>query len=84
MEAYHVAVEGPDLVEGVDGGRETAVEAEDLVLDERGEGEEIEQIGEVFPHVGAAVFPEALVVEAIAAGVVSTASERNTSRRTLG
>jgi hypothetical protein len=41
------------------------VEAEDLIVNERGEGEVVEEIGEVFPNVGIAVFSETLVVEAI-------------------
>jgi hypothetical protein len=41
------------------------VEAEDLVLDEGGEGEVVEEVGEVLPHVGVAVLPQALVVEAV-------------------
>jgi hypothetical protein len=31
------------------------VEAEDLVVDEGGEGEVVEEVGEVLPHVGVAV-----------------------------
>ena len=41
------------------------MEAEDLVVDERGEREVVEQIGEVFPDVCIAVFSEALIVETI-------------------
>ena len=59
------AVERPDVVERVDAGREAAVEAEDLVVDQRGEGEVVEEVGEVFPHVGVAVLAQALVVEAV-------------------
>ena len=28
-------------------------------------GEVVEQVGEVFPHVGISIFPEALIVESI-------------------
>ena len=41
------------------------MEAEDLVVDQRGEGEVVEEVGEVFPHVGVAVLAQALVVEAV-------------------
>lgn len=61
-------VESPDVVEGVDAGGKTAVEAEDLVVDESGEGEVVEEVGEVLPHVGVAVLAEALVVEAVYLG----------------
>lgn len=59
------AVERPDVVERVDAGREAAVQAEDLVVDERGEGEVVEEVGEVLPHVGVAVLAEALIVESV-------------------
>lgn len=36
-----------------------------LVIDEGGEGEEIEQVGEEPPHVSVSVFAETLVVEAV-------------------
>ncbi len=41
------------------------MQAEDLVVDEGGEGEVVEEIGEVFPDVGVAVLAQALVVEAV-------------------
>jgi hypothetical protein len=44
------------------------VEAEDLVVNECGEGEVVEEIGEVFPDVGIAIFSETLVVEAVDLG----------------
>ncbi len=56
------SVEGADVVERVDAGREPTVQAEDLVVDEGREGEEVEQVGEVFPHIGVAVFPEAFII----------------------
>ena len=59
------AVEGADVVERVDAGRQAAVEAEDLVVDEGRQGEKVEEVGEAFPDAGVAVLPEALVVEAV-------------------
>lgn len=59
------SVERTNVVEGIDAGGETSVEAEDLVLDQGGEGEEVEEVGEVLPHVGVSVLSEALVVEAV-------------------
>ena len=58
-------VQGPDVVQSVDAGGQAAVQAEDLVVDEGGEGEVVEEIGEVFPDVGVAVLAQALVVEAV-------------------
>ncbi len=53
------------------------MKAEDLVVDESGEGEVVEEIGEVLPHVCIAVFSETFVVEPVDLGdlagfVVST------------
>jgi uncharacterized protein involved in propanediol utilization len=44
------------------------MQTEDLVLNQYREGQEIEQIGEELPHVGVAVFAQALVVEAVDLG----------------
>lgn len=59
------SVERPNIIECINAGGETAVEAEDLVVDESSEGKVIEEVGEVLPDVGVAVLAEALVVEAI-------------------
>lgn len=44
------------------------MKTEDLVLDEGRKGEEIEEVGEVLPHVGIAVFSQTLVVEPVDLG----------------
>jgi hypothetical protein len=62
------SVERSDVVERVDGGAQTAVEAEDLVVDEGREGEVVEEIGEVLPDVRVAVFAQAFVIEAVDLG----------------
>lgn len=59
------AIDLADLVECVDGRREAAVQAEDLVVDQRGKRQVVEQVGEVLPHVRVAVLAQALVIEAI-------------------
>lgn len=41
------------------------MEAEDLVVDEGGKGEVIEEVGEVLPNVCVAVFSQAFVVEPV-------------------
>ena len=53
-------VQGSDVVQGVDTRRQTAVEAEDLTVNQSCQGEIIEQIGEIFPHVGIPVLPQTL------------------------
>lgn len=62
------AIESSDVIQCVDTGRETAVKTEDLVVDQGSEGEVVEEVGKVLPHVGVAVFSEALVVEAVDLG----------------
>lgn len=70
-------VQRADVVERVYGRGQAAVEAEDLVVDEGSEGKEVEEVGEVLPHVRVAVLAQALVVEAVdlgdLAGLVVTA-----------
>jgi hypothetical protein len=44
------------------------MQAEDLVIDQCGQGEVVEEVGEVFPNIGVAVFSETLVVEAVDLG----------------
>jgi len=62
------AVEGSDIIECINAGRETSVEAEDLVINQGCEGKVVEEVGEVFPDIRVAVLSEALVVEAIDLG----------------
>ena len=73
------AIDDFDLVDAVDAGTQAAVHAEDLVVDDDREGEEVEHVGEVVPDVGVAVFAVALGVEAVglgdAAGLVVAADE---------
>ena len=59
------AIDDFDLVDAVDAGAEAAVHAEDLVVDDDGQGEEVEHVGEVVPDVGVAVFAVAFGVEAV-------------------
>ena len=60
-----LAVDGADLVERVDGGREAAVHAEDLVVDYGRQADVVEHLGAVLPHRDRAVLAQALVVEAV-------------------
>lgn len=58
-------IERSDVVEGVDAGGETSVEAEDLVVDEGCKGEVVEQVCEVLPYVRVAIFSETFIIESI-------------------
>lgn len=51
------SVERSDVVKSIDTGRETAMKTEDLVVNQGGEWEVIEEVREIFPHVGIAVLP---------------------------
>ena len=68
MGHFLYAVERPDVVERVDAGREAAVQTEDLVVDQSGKRQIVEQICEVFPDVRVTVLAQALVVEAVDLG----------------
>jgi len=59
------SVKGANVIERVDGGGESTVKAEDLVINEGSEGKVIEEVGEVLPDVGISIFSEALVIKAI-------------------
>ena len=65
------SVERSDIIQGIDAGRKPAVQAEDLVVDQGGEGEVVEEICEVFPDIGIAVFSQAFVVESVDLGDLS-------------
>ena len=58
-------IEGPNIVESVDRGTQTTVKAENLVFNESGEGKVVEEIGEIFPDIGVAVFAQTFVVKSI-------------------
>ena len=58
-------IEGADVIKGINARRQSTVKTEDLVVDQGGKRQVVEQIGEVFPHVGIAVLAQALVVEAV-------------------
>lgn len=62
------AIESPNVIEGIDAWGETTVKAEDLIIDQSGQGKVIEEIGEIFPNVGIAVFSETLVIETVHLG----------------
>ena len=53
---------------GETAGRRTAVDAEDLVVNDHGECEEVEHVREVCPHVRGAVLAHALGVEPVRLG----------------
>lgn len=59
------SVERSNVIEGINAGRQSAVEAEDLIVDKGGKGEVVEEICKVFPDIGIAVLAQTLVVEAI-------------------
>jgi len=58
-------IECSDVVEGIDAGGETTVEAEYLVVDEGGKREIVKEIGEVLPYVGVTIFSETFIIEPI-------------------
>ena len=63
-------VELADLIERVDAGRQATVQAEDLVLDDSGQRQEVEQLSELLPYVSVAVLAQALVVKAVPKSII--------------
>ena len=59
------AVELANLVKCINAGGETTVQTEDLAGDHGRQGQVIEELSELLPHVGVAVLTQALVVESI-------------------
>lgn len=62
------ALQSTDVVQSLNTGGESSVEAEELVLNNCSEGEEIEEFSEALPHIGVAVLPAALIVKSINLG----------------
>lgn len=79
-------IKRPDVVESVDGRTQSTVKTENLVFDESSEGKVVEEVGEVFPHVGIAIFAETFVIESVdlcdLSGLVVSTEDRNTLRVT--
>jgi hypothetical protein len=65
MRDFLDAVKLADLVQTIEGWRETTMEAEDLLFYNCCEWEVVEQVSEEFPHVGVTVLAQALIVETI-------------------
>ena len=59
------------MVQGINAGGETTVQTEDLTVHQSCEGQIVKQVSEILPHIGVAVFPETLVVEAVHLGDLS-------------
>ena len=59
------AVDDFNLINRVNAWAESAVNTEDLVVDDTAQGEIVEHVGEVMPDCGVAVFPRAFGVEAV-------------------
>jgi hypothetical protein len=54
--------------ECIDARRQSTVQTEDLLLDQRRQWKVIEEVGEVLPHIRITVLAETLVVEAVPRG----------------
>ena len=68
MRDFLDAIQCTNVVKSVDGRRKPAVQTEDLVVDESGQGEVVKEIGEGFPDVGIAIFAQAFIVKPIDLG----------------
>ena len=68
MRYFLDSIEGSNIVQCVYAGRKSSMKAEYLIVYQRGEGQVVEQISEIFPDVCVTVFSETLVVEPIDLG----------------
>lgn len=68
MRDFLDTIQRSNVVQSVDRRAQPTVQTEDLVFNESSEGKVVEEIGEVFPHVGVAVFAKTLVVETVDLG----------------
>jgi len=62
------AIKSSNIIECVNARRETSVEAEDLVVNEGGEGKIVEKVCKVLPNIGIAILSKTFVVEAVNLG----------------
>lgn len=65
MRNFLYTIKSSDVVEGIDTGGETSMEAKDLIVDKSGQGKIVEEVGEVLPYIRVAVLSKAFVIEAI-------------------
>lgn len=63
------AIQSTNAIESVDEGRQSSVQAENTVLNQRSQGQKVEQVGEHLPNVDSSILAQALVVESVAAVV---------------
>ena len=78
------AVKLADLIQSVDTGRETTVKAEDLVLDDSGQREVIEELSELFPDIGVTILSQTLIIESVsktATIVVNTNDQKDSEKK---
>ena len=79
-----VAFEQSNLVECVDAGAEAAMDAENALIDDGGQGHVVKYFSAVLPRIRTAVLAEALVVEAVDLRHLSTlviAAQQRDARR---
>lgn len=68
MRHFLDAIQSSDIIKRVNARRQAAVETENLIVDQGGEGKVVEQVGKVLPHVSVAVLAQAFVVKAVDLG----------------
>jgi len=65
------SVQGADVVQSVDAGRQSSMETEDLTVHQGSQRKIVKQIGEIFPNIGIAILPQTLVIKSIDLGDLS-------------
>ncbi len=68
---FSKSVDDLDLIDGMNGWRQTAMHAEDLVVDDHTQGQKIEHVGKVVPDIGVSIFPCTLSIKTVGLGNAS-------------
>lgn len=71
MGHLYSSVDGSDLIDSLDLGAQTAVNAENFTVDDSSDRQVIEYFGAVFPRVGITVLTVDFIIEAINCGDLS-------------
>ena len=66
------AVDAVDVVYGADERGQTAMHAQDFVVDQRSDAHAVEDVNQILPGIGAAVLLHALIVETVHLGDLAT------------
>lgn len=65
MRYFLESFQGANVVKGFNAGRKPSMQAEELILDDSGQRDEVEEFSQAFPNIGISIFAATLIVKAI-------------------